>query len=251
MKRHLPNLITLLNLFCGAMAVLFAVENQFVAAALFVGLGVLFDFFDGFVARALKVQSELGLQLDSLADMVTCGLVPGIVMFKLLSNAMDTPEPEVLATWNSGIQLYGLEHSYLPLLGLCITLASAYRLATFNLDEDQQSYFKGLPTPANTLLIISFPLIMEFQHSSFVASLIINPWFLVGLTVLSCYLLNSKVKLFALKFKVWSFQPNAIRYSFLVLSLVLLILFHFVAVPMIILLYVGLSLVDTYVLKNE
>jgi CDP-diacylglycerol--serine O-phosphatidyltransferase len=203
------------------------------------------------VARALKVQSELGLQLDSLADMVTCGLVPGIVMFKLLSNAMDTPEPEVMATWNSGIQLYGLEHSYLPLLGLCITLASAYRLATFNLDEDQQSYFKGLPTPANTLLIISFPMIMEFQHSSFVASLIINPWFLVGLTVLSCYLLNSKVKLFALKFKVWSFQPNAIRYSFLVLSLVLLILFHFVAVPMIILLYVGLSLVDTYVLKHE
>ena len=164
---------------------------------------------------------------------------------------MDTHEPEVLATWNSGIQLYGLEHSYLPLLGLCITLASAYRLATFNLDEDQQSYFKGLPTPANTLLIISFPLIMEFQHSSFVAFLIINPWFLVGLTVLSCYLLNSKVKLFALKFKVWSFQPNAIRYSFLVLSLVLLILFHFVAVPMIILLYVGLSLVDTYVLKHE
>ena len=251
MKRHLPNLITLLNLFCGAMAVLFAVQNQFVAVALFVGLGVLFDFFDGFVARALKVQSELGLQLDSLADMVTCGLVPGIVMFKLLSNAIDTPESEVIATWNSGVQLYGLEHSYLPLLGLCITLASAYRLATFNLDEDQQSYFKGLPTPANTLLIISFPLIMEFQHSSFVASLIINPWFLVALTVLSCYLLNSKVKLFALKFKVWSFQPNAIRYSFLVLSLVLLILFHFVAVPMIILLYVGLSLVDTYVLKNE
>jgi len=250
MKRHLPNFLTLLNLFCGTIAVLFAVQNQFVAAALFVGLGILFDFFDGFVARALNVQSALGLQLDSLADMVTCGLVPGIVMFKLLSNALDTSDVVTLDSWNTGIQLFGLEHSYLPLLGLCITLASAYRLATFNLDEDQQSYFKGLPTPANTLLIISFPMIMEFQHSSFIVSLIINPWFLVALTVLSCYLLNSKVKLFALKFKVWTFKPNAIRYSFVLLSLVLLLLFQFVAVPMIILLYVGLSLVYTYVLKH-
>ena len=251
MKRHLPNLLTLLNLFCGAIAVLFAVQNQFVAAALFVFMGILFDFFDGFVARKLEVQSDLGLQLDSLADMVTSGLVPGIVMFKLLSNAVDTTQIQTEVVWNSGIQLHGLEHSLLPLLGLCITLASAYRLAKFNIDEDQQSYFKGLPTPANTLLIISFPLIMEFQNSNLMASLILNPWFLVGLTVLSCYLLNSKVKLFALKFKVWSFKPNAIRYSFVLLSLVLLLAFHFVAVPMIILLYIGLSLLDSYLLNKE
>lgn len=251
MKHHIPNLLTLLNLFCGAVAVLFAVQNLFVAAAFFVFLGILFDFFDGFVARKLEVQSDLGLQLDSLADMVTSGLVPGIVMFKLLSNALNTVQVESSDSWNSGLELHGLEHSFLPLIGLCITLASAYRLAKFNLDEDQQSYFKGLPTPANTLLIISFPLIMEFQNSSFIASLIINPWFLIALTVLSCYLLNSNVKLFALKFKVWRFKPNAIRYSFVLLSFVLLLVFHFVAIPMIILLYIGLSLVDTYVLNKE
>jgi CDP-diacylglycerol--serine O-phosphatidyltransferase len=245
MKRHLPNVLTLLNLFCGSIAVLFAVQNQFVAAALFVFLGILFDFFDGFVARKLQVQSELGLQLDSLADMVTSGLVPGIVMFKMISNAVDSPNTELYEHWNSTIQLHGLEHSFLPLFGLLITLASAFRLATFNLDEDQQSYFKGLPTPANTLLIISLPLIMEFQNSNIATSLILNPWFLIGLTFLSCYLLNSKIKLFALKFKDWSVKPNAIRYSFLLLSLILLFVFHFVAVPLIILLYIGLSLMSS------
>jgi CDP-diacylglycerol--serine O-phosphatidyltransferase len=244
MKRHLPNVLTLLNLFCGSIAVLFAVQNQFVAAALFVFLGILFDFFDGFVARKLDVQSELGLQLDSLADMVTSGLVPGIVMFKLIANAVSIPEPERYETWNSSLQLHGLEQSFLPLIGLFITLASAYRLATFNLDEDQQDYFKGLPTPANTLLIMSLPLIMEFQNSAMATTLILNPWFLIGLTVLSCYLLNSRITLFALKFKDWSVKSNVIRYSFLLLSVVLLLVFHFVAIPMILLLYIGMSLMS-------
>jgi CDP-diacylglycerol--serine O-phosphatidyltransferase len=215
-----------------------------VAAALFVFLGILFDFFDGFVARKLDVQSELGLQLDSLADMVTSGLVPGIVMFKLIANAVSIPEPERYETWNSSLQLHGLEQSFLPLIGLFITLASAYRLATFNLDEDQQDYFKGLPTPANTLLIMSLPLIMEFQNSAMATTLILNPWFLIGLTVLSCYLLNSRITLFALKFKDWSVKSNAIRYSFLLVSLILLLIFHFVAIPMILMLYIGMSLMS-------
>ena len=242
MKRHLPNILTLFNLFCGSIAVLFAVQNHFVAAGLFVFIGICFDFLDGFVARKLKVQSELGLQLDSMADMVTSGLVPGIVMYKLISNAVSMASTETDGHWGFTMQLDGLEQSYLPLIGLLITLASAYRLATFNLDEDQQSYFKGLPTPANTLLIISLPLIMEFQSTNFMSALILNPWFLIGLTFLSCYLLNSKLKLFALKFKDWSFKSNAIRYSFLLLSLVFLLLFQFVAIPMIILLYIGLSI---------
>ena len=242
MKRHLPNILTLFNLFCGSIAVLFAVQNHFVAAGLFVFIGICFDFLDGFVARKLKVQSELGLQLDSMADMVTSGLVPGIVMYKLISNAVSMASTETDGPWGFTMQLDGLEQSYLPLIGLLITMASAYRLATFNLDEDQQSYFKGLPTPANTLLIISLPLIMEFQSTNFMSALILNPWFLIGLTFLSCYLLNSKLKLFALKFKDWSFKLNVIRYSFLLLSLVFLLLFQFVAIPMIILLYISLSI---------
>lgn len=250
MKRQLPNILTLLNLFCGTIAVLFAVQNHFVAAGLFVFIGICFDFFDGFVARKLDVQSELGLQLDSLADMVTSGLVPGIVMFKLISNAVSKASSDAQDIWGFTMQLDGLEQSFLPLIGLLITLASAYRLATFNIDEDQQEYFKGLPTPANTLLIISLPLIMEFQSTNLMSALILNPWFLIGITILSCYLLNSKLKLFALKFKDWSFKSNKVRYSFLVLSLVFLILFQFVAIPMIILMYVGLSMVDSYVMKR-
>jgi len=250
MKRHLPNILTLLNIFCGSIAVLAAVQSHFVSAALFVFLGIVFDFFDGFAARKLDVQSDLGLQLDSLADMITSGLVPGIVMFKLLSTAVNTTSGEPNTAWNASIQLYGLEQSFLPLFGLLITLASAYRLANFNLDEDQQTYFKGLPTPANTLLIMSLPLIMEFQNSTMASALILNPWFLLGLTVLSCYLLNSNIRLFALKFKTWRFRPNVVRYSFLFLCMVLLIVFHFVAVLLIILLYIGLSLVERYVVGD-
>lgn len=237
MKKYIPNALTLLNLFCGSVAVIFAVNNHFVAAALFVFLGIFFDFFDGFAARKLKVQSDLGIQLDSLADMVTSGLVPGIIMYKLLGLTMD--KPEISNEWGSGFNLQTL-----PLIGLCITLASAYRLAKFNIDEDQQTYFKGLPTPANALLIISLPLVLEYQNTDLLNTIIINKWFLIGLTILSCYLLNSNMKLFALKFKNWGFKENAIRYIFIIFCMVLLIFLQFVAIPLIILLYLGLSVLD-------
>ncbi|MGV8813777.1 MAG: CDP-alcohol phosphatidyltransferase family protein [Gelidibacter sp.] len=243
-KRHLPNIITLLNLFSGSIAVLLAVQNYFVGAALFMFLGIFFDFFDGLLARKLNVQSELGLQLDSLADMVTSGLVPGVVMFKLLNMSLGTPVSENSeALWSSTNLFEGLHH-YAPLafVGFFITLASAYRLAKFNLDEDQQSSFKGLPTPANALLIVSLPLIMEFQNSDAINAFILNPWFLIVMTVLSCYILNSSVNLFALKFKDWSFKSNAVRYIFIILSVIFIVLFKFLAIPIIIVFYVLLSL---------
>ncbi len=243
-KRHLPNFITLLNLFSGSIAVLLAVQNYFVGAALFMFLGIFFDFFDGLVARKLNVQSALGLQLDSLADMVTSGLVPGVVMFKLLNLSVGNPISENSdATWNYTSLFDGLQ-GYAPLafVGFFITLASAYRLAKFNLDEDQQSSFTGLPTPANALLILSLPLIMEFQNSNAINNVIINPWFLFVMTVLSCYLLNSKIKLFALKFKDWSFKTNAVRYIFIILSVIFIVVFKFLAIPLIIVFYVFLSL---------
>ncbi len=125
-----------------------------------------FDFFDGFAARKLGVSSELGLQLDSLADMVTSGVVPGIVMFKLLGLSIDRPELAIdEGSWNAFFSGEDILPSFLPIIGFFITLSSAYRLAKFNLDEEQQDYFKGLPTPANTLLIISLPLILELQHN--------------------------------------------------------------------------------------
>lgn len=247
MKKYIPNALTLLNLFCGSIAVILAVNNNFVVAALFVFLGIFFDFFDGFAARKLNVQSDLGVQLDSLADMVTSGVVPGIIMYKLIFLAIDVPEAP--NQWDTNT--LGFDLSLLPFIGLCITLASAYRLAKFNIDEDQQTYFKGLPTPANTLLIISLPLIIEYQNSDLMNTIIVNKWFLIALTALSCYLLNSNIKLFALKFKNWSFKANATRYIFIILCLMFLIILQFAAIPLIILLYICMSVLDNLTTKQN
>lgn len=243
LKRHIPNVVTLLNLLSGCIAVIFAVYGNLVAAAVFVFLGIFFDFFDGLLARKLNVQSPLGIQLDSLADLVTSGVVPGIIMFKLIALTVDAPDySEYSDHWNAILNWDGLKMSVFPLIGLLITLASAYRLAKFNLDEDQQTYFKGLPVPANTLVILALPLILEFQNSDIMNAIIINKWFLIGLTLLSCYLLNSNIKLFALKFKNWSFKDNAVRYIFLILSVVFLFVLQFAAIPLIIVVYIVLSL---------
>ena len=244
-KKHIPNAITLLNLLCGCIAVIFAVNGNFIFASFLVFLGIFFDFFDGLLARKLNVQSGLGIQLDSLADLVTSGVVPGIIMFKLISLTVEAPSLETyFSDWNSANNWQGVKVSVLPLLGLLIPLASAYRLAKFNIDEDQQTYFKGLPVPANTLLILSFPLILEFQNNDIMNTIIINKWFLIGITLLSCYLLNSNIKLFALKFKDWSFKANATRYIFLIISLVALIVLQFASIPLIIILYIVFSILD-------
>lgn len=249
MRKHIPNFITLLNLFCGCVATVFAVLNQLEVAGLFVALGIFFDYFDGLAARVLNVKSELGLQLDSLADMVTSGLVPGIVMFQLLGLSQ-------MGGWNNEV-LNGMTYlgdfqlrSLWPFLGFIITMASAYRLAKFNLDENQVSSFIGLPTPANALLILSLPLILFYHSNNILAEVILNQWFLIGLTLLSAFLLNCNLPLFALKFKNWSFTDNALRYIFLIISLVLLITMQFLAVPIIILFYVLSSLVSHWSQKT-
>lgn len=249
MKKIIPNGLTLLNLFCGCVAVILVLSNDFVTASLFVFLGIFFDFFDGFAARKLNVQSELGLQLDSLADMVTSGLVPGLIMCKLLRLIQNdwVDNFNNLNTFDSFSQTLG--GSLLPLFGLSITLASAYRLAKFNIDEDQQTYFKGLPTPANALLIISLPLILEFQNNDAINAIILNKWVLIILTILSCYLLNSRLKLFALKFKNYNFKANATRYIFILLCIVLLIVLKFASIPIIILLYIIMSILDNLTSK--
>ena len=229
MKSYIPNFITLLNLFSGCVAVIFAFEGNMKLTALFVCLGIFFDFFDGLVARKLNVQSELGVQLDSLADMVTSGLVPGLVLFHLLGL---TPK----FSWDAT----GL----IPYFGLLVTLASAYRLAKFNISTNQSDAFIGLPTPANALLIISLPLILEYQNSEAIHAIILNPWFLLGLTFVSCYLLNSPTKLIALKFKTWNFKDNASRYILIILSVTIMSIFQFVGIPFVILAYIALSIVS-------
>lgn len=245
MIKHIPNFVTLLNLFCGSIAVIFAVNGFLVTASFFAFLGIFFDFFDGLLARKLNAQSELGLQLDSLADMVTSGLVPGIVMFQLLS--MTVANSGLIASqdeWTANMHWIGFKIHLLPFIGLLITLASAYRLANFNIDENQTDSFIGLPTPANTLLILSFPLIMEFQNNDIMNSIILNKWFLIAVTLVSCYLLNANMKLLALKFKTWNFQDNAARYILVMLAAIFLIIFQFAAIPLIILAYIIISILN-------
>lgn len=230
--RFVPNAFTLANLFSGCMAVLFAVNDRMEYAALFVAIGIFCDFFDGFFARKLKVASDVGLQLDSLADMVTSGLVPGIVMYQLLNQAQGLPWGEDTFSYTPN----------LGWLGLAITLASAYRLAKFNVDERQDTSFIGLPTPANAIFILSIPLILMYEEYAFAKALFTNPYVLLGITIASCILLNAELPLFALKFKNFSWSANLKRYLFILACIVLIVFFKFLAVPFIIIIYILMSL---------
>ena len=229
MKAFVPNFITLLNLLSGGIAVIFAVKGDLSIAALFVFFGIFFDFFDGFLARKLNVSSEMGLQLDSLADLVTSGLAPALVLVNLI-------ELSILPSQDA--------NCFLPYLGLLVLLCSAYRLAKFNISAEQSQFFIGLPTPANALLIMSLPLILDYQNSDSYNALILNPFFLVVVTLLSSFLLNAPVKLIALKFKTWNFSENASKYILIIFSLVGLILFKFAGIPLIIIFYIIISLVN-------
>jgi len=231
MKKHIPNLITLGNLFCGTIATIFAVEGDFMHAGLFVVLGIILDFFDGFAARLLNVSGELGKQLDSLADMVTSGVVPGVIMLKLLGDKQ------------IGLDSFTVP-SFLPLLGLLLTLGACYRLAKFNIDTRQSESFIGLPTPAMSLFVISLPLILEYSNIDLVEDIIRNNYFLIGVTVLLTYLMNAEIPLFSLKFKEYSIKNNLVKYMFLCISLLMIVLLKYIAIPLIIVFYVGLSVIS-------
>jgi CDP-diacylglycerol--serine O-phosphatidyltransferase len=241
MKKQIPNIITSLNLLCGCVAVLFAVSGDLISASFFVFFGIFFDFFDGLAARLLNAHSDVGLEFDSLADMITSGVAPGIVMVQLLSvsffgSPLNMAETFSTDGWNAGMI------NYLPFIGLMIAVASGYRLAKFNVDTRQTTSFIGLPTPANALLILSLPLILHFQSSNWIEEIILNKWFLIGLTVVSSILLNAELPLFGLKFKTWDLKSNVIRYVFLIVCAFLLALLKFIAIPLIILIYILLSL---------
>lgn len=221
-KAHIPNIITLLNLFCGCIAVIFAFNQQFEMAFFFVSLGIFLDFFDGFFARLFKVSSELGLQLDSLADMVTSGLVPGLIMFQMMSATTAGP------VW-------------FPYLGFIITLGSCYRLANFNIDTRQTDSFIGLPTPANALVILSLPLVLQNTDSLIMLEILTNQWVLLGIALCSAYILNAEIPLFSLKIKQFSFAKYKLQVVFLILSVLLLVFFQFLGIPLLIMAYILLS----------
>ena len=241
-KKHIPNLLTLGNLLSGTIATILAVEEDFVSAGLFVVLGIFFDFIDGFVARLLNVSGELGKQLDSLADMVTSGVVPGIIMYQLLKNGIEN-----VGDFSNDFEII----NYIPYLGLILTLAACYRLAKFNIDTRQSESFIGLPTPAMSLFVISLPLILEFSNYSFISGLIQNNFLLLGVTLILSYLMNAEIPLFSLKFKDFSFKNNAVKYLFLIASIVLIITLKYISIPLIIVIYVLLSVINNFQIESK
>lgn len=233
--KQIPNLITLGNLISGVIAIIFAVESNFIGAAFFVLLGIFLDFFDGFAARLLKSTGELGKQLDSLADMVTSGVVPGLVMFKLIE-----------ANQEQSFTTLALEFTIFDIrfLGLLLTVGACYRLAKFNIDERQSDSFIGLPAPAMAIFIISLPLIVSDASYGILTEFIGNNYVLVGITIVFSFLMNANLPLFSLKFKEYSFVKNKVKYLFLLISFFLLIFLEIVAIPVIILLYLLISVIE-------
>jgi CDP-diacylglycerol--serine O-phosphatidyltransferase len=234
-KKHIPNFLTLLNLFCGCIAIVFVSDFKFDMAFYFVCLGIFFDFFDGFFARKFGVAGPLGVQLDSLADMVTSGVAPGFVMVYLLA----------------GKYVHEPIDGYLHYLGFIITLGACYRLANFNIDTRQSDSFIGLPTPANTLFIMSLPLVAVSYQDNEISALLSNQWVLLTITLLSAYVMNAEIPLFSLKIKNFSVQKYKLQIGFLVASVVMIITLHVLAIPLIILTYILASVVNNKLVKKE
>ena len=226
MKKHIPNTITLLNQFSGIVACIFAYNSRFDLALLFVLIGATLDFMDGAMARLLRVSSPLGKELDSLADVITFGLVPGMIAFRLLG-----PLAEV---WE-----------YMPYLGFLITLFSTYRLGKFNIDERQTTSFIGLATPANAI----FWLGLAYGYQSLLSA--VSPWFVLVAVVVSSYLLVCELPMFSFKFHNFGWAENRIRYMFIIGAIVLAVVFFRQSLPLIILWYILLSVVGAVIIKRK
>ncbi|WP_395046058.1 CDP-alcohol phosphatidyltransferase family protein [Flavobacterium sp.] len=242
-KKHIPNIITLLNLFCGCIALVFAFQQEFELAFYFVCLGIFFDFFDGFFARLFKVSGPLGLQLDSLADMITSGVVPGVIMFQLLLKSFGEEKTISISSWDNSVMI-------LPFLGFIVTLGACYRLANFNIDTRQTDSFIGLPTPANALFILSLPLVLLNPNLEFITSSLQNHWVLIAISIVSAYVMNAEIPLFSLKVKDFTFKKNALQVLFLASSVLLLLVFRYLGISMIIVFYVLLSVVNNMINKK-
>lgn len=231
-KKHIPNTITLLNLLSGSVAAILAVEGLLITAAALVGLAAVFDFFDGFIARLLHVKSEIGKELDSLADVISFGLTPSVILFIMIRE-------------NAGIQPQSGVLSFLPYTALLIAAFSALRLAKFNLDTRQSTSFLGLPTPANAMFIVSLPFFagsQAIQDAGLLSMVAGNIYFQLALIPVSCFLLVSEIPLFGLKFaNGFSIKANKLKYALLVGSLITILIFKWAGIPLIIVLYILIS----------
>ncbi|KMQ67828.1 CDP-alcohol phosphatidyltransferase [Chryseobacterium sp. FH2] len=227
-KNNLANALTLGNLFSGCVGAIHLILGDYQITAICIIVSLVLDFFDGFVARALQSNSNLGVQLDSLADMVSFGLIPGLTMYAALE-----PFGKILSETELPFEV--------KYLGLFVTLFSCLRLAIFNLDEDQKYYFKGLNTPSNTILI--FGLYYAQKGAGDFTFLFENPLFLVLFTAISSWLLISPIKMIAMKFKSMKLQDNYPKLALLIGSIIILIIFKTVGIPLIIIYYIVISII--------
>lgn len=237
-QRLIPNTFTMLNLFSGILALLCIQNENFWGGFLFMLVGIGFDFFDGFFARMFKVTGPLGIQLDSLADAVTSGIVPGFIMYKLIENTLGTDNTLFFSSNEFSIAQL---QSVIPFFGFLITIAAVYRLAKFNISKDQKHYFIGLPTPANAIFIASLALFITDNQFT-VLNYIDTTWVLLIITLLSCFIMNSKLLLLALKFKSYDFKSNKVRYLFIASTILMIGLIGINAVPLTVILYILFSL---------
>ena len=225
-------MLTLANLMAGVLAIIATISHHNYEAALWlIVAAAIFDFFDGFVARLLNQQSPLGVQLDSLADDVTFGVVPALVMFDLYRSSE--------ASWVMNESLM----QWLGFIVLCIAAFSVLRLAKFNIDTTQSSEFEGLPTPANALLLISLAVLAEQGH------ILLSKEAILIIAIISCYLLISPIRMFALKFKGFGLKANALRYGFIVVALATIICVPTYSIVAIIVLYIAISIIRWIIQK--
>lgn len=214
-KKQIPNLLTCANLFSGCIGIVYAFNGDLKMVAFFVIISGIFDFFDGFAARLLHVKSVIGKELDSLADVISFGFLPGVIMFQLLK--INSP------------------NDFLPYAAFIIPVFSALRLAKFNIDTRQAEDFIGLNTPMNTFFIISLPYLLDD------IAWLSNVYVLLGIILTVSYLLVSELKLFSMKINNLQWEPNKYKFIFLIISLVLLAFLKFAALPIILILYILFS----------
>lgn len=245
-KEQIANFFTLMNLVCGVTAIMIMVRgtmDMYEVSFFLVFLGAVFDFLDGFVARALKISSEIGKQLDSLSDVITFGVLPGIIASILLARTWEgNTGPTSIVFW-------------LPLL---IPTFSAIRLAKFNIDTRQTKDFLGLPTPANALLWASFGIaslkstfLFGATSISQLSFLLLNPLFLMGCILLTSVLMIAPIRLLGMKFDKFQWKGNELRFLLIATAIITLFVFHFAAVPIILLLYILFSIIHFYILKRH
>ena len=227
MKKHLPNTVTCLNLFSGCLGIVFAFQGNLQWAGYAIVIAAILDFFDGMLARMLKAYSAIGKELDSLADVVSFGVLPSVIIYQLFLLA---PQIDSISVW-------------LNFSAFLIAIFSALRLAKFNIDERQSDQFIGLPTPANALLIASFPMIIA-ENNLFFVNYILNPYFLFIFSLGMGILLVAEIPLMSLKFKSLNQTDNIPHIILIFSSLILLLFFKFAAVPLIITLYFLISFIQ-------